>query len=536
MTEPFEVEVRSRHGDLVRADVFLPAGNKARLPAIFAAAPYIKALRRFPTHPAFAFRETGPIDFYLDRGYAFVWADSPGSGRSEGKWDGWSRREGEALHDVVEWIARQDWSNGRVGMTGESGFCWSSWNVARTRPPHLATIVAYDGGVDMYREWMYNGGIPGGVFGPYWITMVMLRHQAVGQDISNSDFFKWLNEVYARPFDDEWHRTRSPYWELDQVDIPVLSIGCWGKRTLHLSGNFAGFHAVRGPKQLLVEYPPSTAESQRLFGREEFHEKEVLPWFEHHLKGIDSDVMQRPAVRWFVERAARYDSAATWPPGDANKTSIYLSGQKSGAVKSLNDGSLLEAEPDTRADATVWNHPDPLWDAGYTMFDERGVPDNLARIVTYTSAPFEREREFTGDGVLVLHASTDQTDMDVIVRVMAVSAEGRAQKVTQGWLRGSHRAEDPQRTTEMKPFHGHRSAEPMVPGKVYELRVELVPMAFMVRKGERLRLEMSNTDSMLVEGPMTHWYGLKMGTDTYHHDAAHPSRLVLHERPEKERR
>jgi predicted acyl esterase len=82
----------------------------------------------------------------------------------------------------------------------------------------------------------------------------------------------------------------------------------------------------------------------------------------------------------------------------------------------------------------------------------------------------------------------------------------------------------------MKPFHSHQSVDPMEPGKIYELRVELIPMSFLVRKGERLRLEISNTDSMLVEGPMTHWYGLKMGTDTYHHDTARPSRIVLHER------
>jgi uncharacterized protein len=531
MAEPFEVEVRSRYGDLVRADVFLPPGKTRAFPVIFAAAPYLKELRRFPTHPAFAFRETGPIDFYLERGYAFVWADVPGSGRSEGRWDGWSRKEGEALHDVIEWIAAQDWSTGKIGMTGESGFCWSSWNAARTRPPHLTTIVAYDGGVDMYREWMYNGGIPGGIFGPYWITMVMLRHQAVGQDISNSDFFKWLNEVYARPLDDDWHRTRSPFWELDQVDIPVLSIGCWGKRTLHLSGNFAGFHAVRGPKQLLIEYPESTAESQRLFGREDFHEREVLPWFENHLKGVDNGVMKRPPVRFFVERAKRYESAKSWPPEDVTKASFYLWGARSGAVRSLNDGSL-SATPGTSAhEQTSWSHPDPEWDVGYTKFDERGVPDNVSRIVTYTSAPFEREREFTGDGVLILHASTDQTDMDVITRLMVVTPDGRAQKVTQGWLRGSHRAEDANHTTEMKPFHSHQRADPMEPGTIYELRIELVSMSFLVCKGERLRLELSNTDSMVVEGPMTRWYGLKMGTDTYHHDALRPSRIILHERP-----
>jgi predicted acyl esterase len=534
MAEPFEIEVRSRFGQRVRADVYLPpaaaAPGRDRFPVIFAAAPYLKSLKRFPTHPAFAFRETGPIEFYLDRGYAFVWADSPGSGRSEGQWDGWSRAEGEALHDVIEWVARQRWCTGRIGMTGESGFCWSSWNVARTRPPHLATLVAYDGGVDMYRDWMYNGGIPGGVFGPYWITMVMLRHQAEGHDISGGDWYKWLNEIYAHPLDDEWHRRHSPCSEIANIDMPLFSIGCWGKRTLHLPGNVSGFLGARGPKQLLIEYPSSTAESQRLFGREDFHEREILPWFEHHLKGVDNGVMKRPRVRFYIEREGRYASADDWPPPEARPASFFLSPARSGAVRSLNDGSLADAPPPEESN-TAWSHPDPLWDVGHSVFDERGVPDHVLRTVTFTSAPFERDREFTGDGMLVLHAATDQTDMDVIVRLSVLSREGRAVKVTQGWLRGSHRAEDPERSTALRPFHRHQAVEPMVPGMVYELRVELVAMSFLVRAGERLRLEMSNTDSLMIEGPMTHWYGLKMGTDSYHHGPRHPSRLILHERP-----
>ncbi|MSQ51203.1 MAG: CocE/NonD family hydrolase [Betaproteobacteria bacterium] len=532
---PFEIEVRSRFGNLVRADVYLPPGKTGRFPVIFAAAPYLKSLKRYPTHPVFAFRETGPIEFYLERGYAFVWADSPGSGRSEGAWDGWSRAEACALSDVIEWVAMQDWCTGKIGMTGESGFCWSSWNVARVRPPHLTTIVAYDGGVDMYREWMYNGGIPGHVFGPYWITMVMLRHQAEGHDIANGDWYKWLNEIYAHPLDDAWQRDHSPLWELGGVDIPVFSIGCWGKRSLHLSGNFAGFHEVRGPKQLLIEYPEGTGEAQRLFGREDFHEREVLPWFEHHLKGLPNGVMERPAVRFFIQREGRYDSANTWPPQDSRKATLYLSGARSGAVRSLNDGSLVDVPPSVEIEATSWNYPHPHWEVGYAVM-ENGAPNYTAGICTYTSAPFDMEREFTGDGVLVLHASTDQTDMDLIVRLMAVAKDGRAQKVTQGWLRGSHRAEHAARSSEMRPFHGHQCAEPMTPGEIHVLRIELIPMSFLIAKGERLRLEISNIDSMAVEGPMAHWYGLKMGCDTYHHDKLRPSRLVLHERARGEKR
>ena len=527
---PFEVEVETRFKRLVRADVFLPAQSKGPFPVVFFAAPYIKALRKYPTHPSFPFRETGPFDLYLERGYAIVWADVPGSGRSEGEWLGWARAEGEALFDVIEWVARQTWSNGKIGMTGQSGFCWCAWNTARTRPPHLTTIVAYDGGVDMYREWMYHGGIPCVVFGPVWITTVMLRHQTQGHDIHDSDFYHWLNEIFARPLEDDWHRDRSPYWELDNIDIPVLSIGCWGKGPLHLPGNISGFQGVRGPKQLLLEYPADGAEAQRLFGREDFHEREVLPWFEHHLKDVANGVMERPRVRFFIQREGRYEFAEDWPPKDAEKSQFYLSGAKSGAVASLNDGSLEEKPPAVGPDRTSWSYPDPQWDVGPVTFGENGVPDPIARVITFTSAPFARDREFTGNGVLVLNASTDQTDLDVIAKLSIITKAGTSQRMTQGWLRASHRAEDPDRTSEMRPFHSHREIEPLEPGRVYELRVELIATSVVVRAGERLRLEISNADTLLTDGMYAHWYGLKMGTDTYHHTLRFPSRLMLHER------
>jgi hypothetical protein len=83
----------------------------------------------------------------------------------------------------------------------------------------------------------------------------------------------------------------------------------------------------------------------------------------------------------------------------------------------------------------------------------------------------------------------------------------------------------------MRPFHRHDRAEKVVPGEVHQLRVPLVPMSFVARPGERLRLELSCADSPAIEGRMFQWYGLKAGTDTYHHDPSFPSRLVLPEMP-----
>src|ERR1700687_682050 len=88
-------------------------------------------------------------------------------------------------------------------------------------------------------------------------------------------------------------------------------------------------------------------------------------------------------------------------------------------------------------------------------------------------------------------------------------------------------------TTEMRPFHKHDKAEPIEPGAVHKLRIELLPMSVLVRRGACLRLEITNWESAITEAPMIHWYGQKVGSDTYYHNAANPSHMRLHERPRR---
>jgi predicted acyl esterase len=532
---PFEFEVTSRHGDRVRADVYLPRNANGPFPVLLGASPYQKALRHLPpAPPVFPFTEYGPIQLYLDEGYAYIAMDVPGTGRSEGTWDPVSRAEGEAVHDMIEHVATQDWA-GPIGMVGMSYYCWSQWNAARTKPPHLVTIAAFDGATDMYRDWMYHGGIPTQGFLNSWLYgSVLLEHMAEGLSITDHGRGQILGQMYEHPFDDEWQRRRSPFWELDQVDIPVLSIGAWGKASLHLRGNFEGYRLAKGPKQLLITGAQSFAEAQRLYFNEEFHRAELLPWYDHHLKGHDNGVMERPQVRFFVQGEGATLSAPDWPPPDATIAEFHLSGAKSGHEESLNDGSLVAGRPAADGGTTSWTYPDPKWMAGVSTIDKQGVPHHTARVLTFTTEPFVQDREFSGQGVLHLFASSDQTDMDVMVKVSLLPgdpAKPPSIRVTQGWLRASHRAEDPELTTEMRPFLKHDRAEPIEPGQAYEFRIELIPMSVLVATGERLRLEISNWESAITEAPMTHWYGQKVGADTYHHDAAHPSRLRLHERP-----
>ncbi|HWG60418.1 MAG TPA: CocE/NonD family hydrolase [Streptosporangiaceae bacterium] len=540
-TEPVEVAVTTSGGVVLRADLYLPEGA-GPWPVLVAASPYQKDLRWLPVHPAYPFRETGPIDCYVAHGYAYLWLDVPGSGRSEGVFDPVSRAEGEAIAEVIEWSAAQPWCTGAVGMIGQSYFCWSQWNVARIGPPHLRTIVAFDGSTDMYRDWMYKGGIPDLGFATTWSAALLLQHQATGHPVAGGGRDRFLADMYAHPFDDAWHRTRSPFWELDEVTIPVLSIGNWAKGPLHLRGNVEGYRRVKGPKRLVILKAATPHEVQAQYASAEFHEAEILPWYDSYLKadGPGGAAPRAGAqVRVFVNRQGSYREAPDWPPPGGVPAAFYLSAAHSGAVRSLNDGSLLADEPQppgAGAGSTSWSYPDPQWRVGTSTFAAPGVPDHVARVLTYTSDPFGDQTEFTGDGALVLWASTDQHDIDIVARLCVQRPDGEAgpaERVTQGWLRASHRAEDPALSTALRPFHSHQAPAPVGPGEVYELRVALLPMSFVVRPGERLRLEISNGDSALTEGRLFQWYGLKAGTDTYHHAPRYPSRLLLPRQPRR---
>jgi len=82
---------------------------------------------------------------------------------------------------MIEHVAGLDWSTGKIGMIGMSHYCWSQWNAARPQPAQLTCLGAYDGATDMYRNWMYQGGIPIQGFLNSWLFgSVLLQHMAKG--------------------------------------------------------------------------------------------------------------------------------------------------------------------------------------------------------------------------------------------------------------------------------------------------------------------------------------------------------------------
>ena len=530
--------VAMRDGVRISLRVYRPDAA-GRFPALFAASPYQYEMDEVPAYPLFLWRETGPVEWYVSQGYAYVHADVRGSGQSEGEFEFMGPNEQQDYLELIAWIVGQPWCNGRVGGIGQSYYAMAQWLMATYNPPGLACIAPYDGLVDQYRGSNYHGGIYCS-YRSVWYTSLRAdnQHRPAGRHGRPAMKFDLPGAIIEHTLDDEFWRVRSPYWRLDRIKCPVLSIGHWGKMGLHLRGNIVGYEEVTAPKKLVVTGARNTFEAHRMFDQIEFHEKELLPFYDLHLKGANNGFMDAEPVKLYVRGANIWRAEKEWPPKRANPVVYHLRLGPSGSVTSLNDGGLSVEQPQANEAPTSYTYPDWQWINGVATIGADGRVDPARRVLTFTSAPLACDLEVVGPIVLKLYASTTAIDTQFIVKLTDQHPQEAALRksgeqpaytpVSKGWLKASHREKDAARTTPQRPFYTHTNPQPLTPGAIYAFDIEVLPVAYVFKKGHRIRLEIANGDSPATDGVFSHpYHPCLMGTDTIYHDGAYASCLIL---------
>jgi len=151
------VYVKMRDGIKIAVDVYRPE-KEGRYPAILGTTPYIKEIQQLP--PEFTHSiEAGATNFFISNGYVHVIEQVRGTGYSQGRYNWYDSTEAKDGYEVVEWIAKQPWCNGNVGMMGDSYFGRTQYLIAGEKPPHLKCIAPFDAGSDDYRDSRNEGGM-----------------------------------------------------------------------------------------------------------------------------------------------------------------------------------------------------------------------------------------------------------------------------------------------------------------------------------------------------------------------------------------
>lgn len=482
------------------------------------------------------------IAWWVRRGFIYVHGDTRGAGKSlEGDYEGWGAREQQDLYDVIEWVGRQPWCTGRVGMIGYSYYGVCQWLAAAMNPPSLKCIAPYDASVDPYRDFFFHGGIWSMGFAQWWAPKFRKRVilDMPGEKPSDVMKFDFCDASFRHPHYDDFWRERDASARFEQVKVPVYSIGNWNMVGLHLRGNILGYESVDVPRKLMIcGGAGGIHASHHLVLSREIHE-ELLRWYEYWLKDIDNGIMEEPPVKYLSRPDNEWRVARAWPLPETKWRRLYLAPGKADAVASLNDGRLGWDPPPATGGRTSYGYAHPEWGGwpgtGTTIPRADGSYDALATIATFTSDVLPEDLEICGPIVMTLWASSDQPDTDFYIKLAdqppqhEPSAGSPRVGVTRGWLKASRRRLDPARSRPHRPFHSHSEDELLEPGRVYEFQIEVWPTSWVFMKGHRIRIEIAPGDSPLTDEPFWHDFGVRMGTDTIYHDAAHPSHMIIPE-------
>ena len=205
--------------------------------------------------------ETPDPVFWTSKEYVVIRCDERGLGQSPGLLDTMSRGTSECFFDVVEWAAEQPWSTGKVGLLGISYYAGSQWRVAARRPKGLAAIVPWEGMTDYYRDRCRHGGILSDNFIRFWWNRQVVTNQygkpgraasKWGEDTLEGDL---LDEILVanrndqnkdneknRFLDDEYYASKE--FNLEDIEVPLLSVANWGGILLHLRGREIYYYVV----------------------------------------------------------------------------------------------------------------------------------------------------------------------------------------------------------------------------------------------------------------------------------------------------
>jgi predicted acyl esterase len=498
-----EIRIPMRDGIRLAVDILRPHAAGMKFPALISASVYTRQLQQsvVPLNQ----NEAGVAEFWVPRGYAHVNVDVRGCNDSEGVYDLFGSLEQRDLYDIIEWTAEQPWCDGNIGMSGVSYFGRSQLFAAEQQPPHLKAIFPYDAACDFYRDSCFHGGIAT-PFTTHWVSWVMNLNMASGRNPNVDALRQKLEILYSQkyPFDGPFYQERSSYPRLGNVKIPAY-FGCgWYMNELHLKGAFDGYLGTPGiPKRMLVGPRPWPLRPWAGY------HYEMLRWYDHWLKGMDTRIMEGPPIQLYIQGDNRWRSESEWPLARTQWREFYLGGLPNG-----RQGTLVEAAGGEQARGYEFDpaSPEAL----------RGEP----RLV-YRTEPLQMEMELTGPLALYLQAASSASDIDWLVFMMDESPDGQVRELCKGWLRASHRKIDPSRSTPAKPYHPHLVAEPLEPDTAYEFPIEIWPVCNVFKPGHRIRLEIGNTDSIVARQGRSHVTIPVKATNTIYEGGRKPSRLVV---------
>ncbi len=461
-----DVPVMLRDGVTIYIDILRPVGG-GKVPAVVAWSPYGKTIPQQdvqsgvdPKEVTGLSKSEGPdAGFWVSHGYAVVHPDARGAGKSQGDIHAWGSVDGQDGYDVIEWIARQPWSTGKVALHGTSWLAIAQWFIAQTKPPHLSAIAPWNGMSDVYRQHMMFGGIPNVGF-----LAGVFSHLAGPARVERPDMM-----VEAHPLMDGYWQDKAA--KLESIDIPTYAVTDV-VTDLHRMGTFEAFRRLGSADKWL-----------RVNNRQEWtdqydpaNEADLLKFFDYFMRGASNGWQNTPTVRMAVLVPGGEDRLnvpyTSWPLYQTQYERLYL-----GANQQLQE---TPATMDVQASYSATT--------GQTVFTYRFA--NNTQLTGYLKAHLWVEAKDADEADLFVLVEKLDEDGKLLVpdemsarQYYPIPAAG-----THGRLRVSLRKLDPSLSTDFMPVQSFDQPQMLKLGEIVPVDIAIMPASEIFHAGEQLRL------------------------------------------------
>jgi uncharacterized protein len=554
------VKIPMRDGVRLNATVYRPHEHKDPLPVIFELTPYIS--------DSYNDRAT----YFARHGYVFAIVDVRGRGNSEGKFDPFFQEPQDGF-DIVEWLAKQTWSNGKVTMWGGSYAGFDQWMTLREAPPHLATIVpaaAAHVGVDFpafhnvfpsyIMQWLtFTSGVTANaeLFGDssFWTEKfgeMYLGHRPFREldKIVGNETTVFQQWVQHPAFDAYYQRLEITPEQYRQIHVPILTItgsydGDQPGALVYYRDHMKYGNEDAKARHYLIIGPwdhAGTRSPKKEVGGLTFGESSVLDlnklhadWYDWTLKGGSKPEFLKKRVAYYVMGADEWKYADSIDTVATSKLTLYLDSLNGHASDVFHSGSLSGRKPGSALpDEYV---PDQyVYDPLDTRLSEQDAADNPSYLidqrsalalygngVIYQSEPFTKDTEISGWPKLVAWIAMDVPDTDFEVALFEIKPDGSSVQLSGDLMRARYR-ESPSEAKLVKPGTIER----------YEFS-RFTWFSRRIAKGSRIRMVLDSPNSRSFE--KNYNSGGVVADETakdartahisVYHDAEHPSYLEL---------
>jgi hypothetical protein len=461
-----DVAVPMRDGTITYCDIYRPA-NQTDIPVLIAWSFYGKrpcadSEREWQTlgvpfgsHSKHCKFEGPDPEYWCHKGYAIANYDPRGVGNSEGDIYVWSSQEGRDGYDLVEFLAQQKWSNGRVSLAGNSALAMAQWRIAAEQPPHLTCIAPWEGTAEIYREFINMGGFTECGFNPFLVEPV------VGNGLIE-DYYQMAQDY---PLNNAYWADKVP--DFKKIKVPAYITVGWNH--FHNRGATNGFRQISSTQKWLRSHRDFEWPDQ--YSRESLDD--LTRFFDRYLKGIRNGWESTPRVRLAVMDAYDFDYQVNRPENEfplarTEYRKLYVDA----ANRALCEGPVSR-ESQIHYDAKL----------GKATFD----------------ISLEKETELTGYMKLHLWVEADgNDDMDLFVAIQKLDKHGKwlptyilgkPHPGTPGKLRVSLRETDPATSSEFQPMYPYNNPQRLKPGEIVPIDIEIWPSSRIWHLGEQLRVE-----------------------------------------------